>query len=248
MAATIGEFVYVRDISDGTPGFRLITVFKLGDQAWVLLGLAAAFALVSAPRWLDGRYRRAWLGGAALLAVGTALWSAIALDARLTAPESGPTLDGMRWLERSQPGDAAAIDWLRTNARGNPVVLEAIGDVGLDSRVATYTGLPGVMGWPGHEKQWNHAPGSRPRDAATIYRTRDPAQARGLLDRYRVRYVVVGSVERADYPGPGLGKFGALGTLVFQRAGTRVYRVDARVTRAGASPPLPPSARAARPG
>jgi uncharacterized membrane protein len=238
-AATVTEFVYVRDFNDGTPAFRLITVFKLGDQAWVLLALAAAYALVSAPRWLPGGYRRVWLAGTAMLAAGTAVWPVVALSARLSANEAGPTLDGMRWLERQQPGDARAIDWLRAHVGGAPVVLEAVGEGGLHARVATFTGLPTVIGWPGHERQWNHPAGTRPKDVASIYRTTDAGEARGLLARYRVRYVVLGSVERAEYPGPGLEKFATIASPVFSSAGTAVYRVS----RARS----PPRARAARP-
>jgi uncharacterized membrane protein len=41
---------------------------------------------------------------------------------------SSPTLDGLRWLRASAPGDPAAIDWLRANTSGGAVVLEAVGE------------------------------------------------------------------------------------------------------------------------
>jgi uncharacterized membrane protein len=205
----------------------------------VLLAVAAAYALTSARDWLPARYRRLWVAGASVLACFTAVWSVVAVAARLSAHEAGPTLDGMRWLERSQPGDARAIEWLRRNVNGAPVILEAAGDAGLHARVATFTGLPTVIGWPGHERQWNHPAGRRPADVAEIYRTTDTGEASALLDRYRVRYVLVGAVERQDYPGPGLGKFAALGEKVFDDVGTRLYRVNAARS--------PPRARAARP-
>lgn len=227
VAATITEFVFVRDFSANTKFFRNITVFKLSEQAWVLLAIAAAVALTSSSSFAIARpLRRVWLAGAAVIAAATAVWSLAALGARLSHDEAGPTLDGMRWLERSHPGDAAAIGWMNRNVRGNPVILEAAGDKGLYARVSSYTGLPTVIGSPGHEKQWrNPPPGGRAQDVATIYRTRDPRRAQSLLHGYDVRYVILGPIERATYPGPGLQKFAAIGGLVFSHGGTRVYRV-----------------------
>ena len=39
-------------------------------------------------------------------------------------------------------------------------------------RVSTYTGLPAVIAWPGHEVQWGHDPGARAADVQQIYGTR----------------------------------------------------------------------------
>ena len=35
-----------------------------------------------------------------------------------------------------------------------------------------------VLGWPGHELQWDHDPGTRRSDVQRIYRTPDAAAAR----------------------------------------------------------------------
>ena len=43
-----------------------------------------------------------------------------------------------------------------------------------------------------------------------------------IVDQYRVRYIVVGELERKDYPAPGLEKFAAL-KVAFARGGTTVY-------------------------
>jgi len=49
------------------------------------------------------------------------------------------------------------------------------------------------------------------------------AEARPLLRRYGVRYVVVGPIERTDYGDAGVAKWDALGRRVFDRAGTEVW-------------------------
>jgi len=85
-----------------------------------------------------------------------------------------------------------------------------------------------VIGWAGHELQWGHDPGSRPNDVRLAYSTLDLGVARRLLARYDVRYVVVGSLEREQYPSAGLLKFDRLGERVFEAAGTVVYELPWR--------------------
>ena len=108
-------------------------------------------------------------------------------------------------------------------------VLETVGgdfDFDFDGRgrISVYTGLPTVIQWPRHELQWGHRAGRRPADVRTIYSTTDRPLARRLLARYHVRYVVIGRLERADYPSAGLAKFARLGPRVFASAGTSVYQ------------------------
>jgi uncharacterized membrane protein len=68
--------------------------------------------------------------------------------------------------------------------------------------MATQSGLPNVLGWPGHEGQWRGGGlemGSRQDDISNLYRTRDWNEAQIILDRYQIRYVVVGNLERSTY-------------------------------------------------
>lgn len=95
------------------------------------------------------------------------------------------------------------------------------------TRVSTFTGLPTVLGWAGHELQWGHDPGRRANDVTTLYETRDLDLARKLLERYSVRYVFVGSLERRQYPAAGLLKFSQLGRVAFRSGSTVVYAVGA---------------------
>ena len=54
------ELLYIRDEFDGSALYRMNTVFKLGYQAWVLLGLAAVGAWAYRAEWLPRRGVR-WL-------------------------------------------------------------------------------------------------------------------------------------------------------------------------------------------
>ena len=140
-----------------------------------------------------------------------------------------PHLGGLRWLARvgaRRPG--ARSRGCATTRRGGSVVLEAVGDdysAFGHARISTFTGLPTVLGWPGHELQWAHDPGTRRADVDRMYSTTDAAVARPLLERYGVRYVVVGPIERADHGDAGVAKWDALGRRVFDREGTTVWRL-----------------------
>ncbi|MGZ8694281.1 MAG: DUF2298 domain-containing protein [Gaiellaceae bacterium] len=228
-----GEIVYVRDVFEGTPSFRFNTVFKTGYQAWFLLSVVAAVVGFWSGSTLRPWLRRAWLGGLAPLLALALVYPLLASYSRSNGFESGPTLDGLRWLRERAPDDVAAIEWLR-RVEGTPTLLETVGtayDADGRARVSTFTGLPAVIGWPGHEVQWGHDPGTRPADVQRIYRTRDLTEARSLLERYEVDYVFVGELERRDYPAASLAKFERLGTPVFRSGTSAVYRVAAPSTR-----------------
>jgi len=224
----IGEAVYIRDVFDHSVNYRMNTVFKFGYQAWFLFMILAGCGVFWSRRWLHPSVRSVWLAGLAILLACAAVYPVAATYAHDGAFQTSPTLDGLRWLEQRAPGDVAAIRWMQSHIQGSPTVLEAVGvqyDPAGHARVSTFTGLPTVVGWAGHEAEWAHDAGLRPQAVNTIYVTTDLDTARLLLSRLQVRYVFVGSLERADYPAAGLAKFAQLGTPVFSDQGTVVYEL-----------------------
>lgn len=225
----VGEFVYIRDSFDGTASFRFNTVFKAGYQAWFLLAITAGCVAFWNGAWLGKRTRRAWQAGLGVLALLGLLYPVVGTYSRSGAFDHAPTLNGMAWLARTAPADAAAIKWLARQPK-TATVVEALGpdfDPAGTSRVATFSGHPTVLGWGGHEIQWGHPPDRRIADVQRIYMTRSVREAKTLLARYNVTYVFVGSLERKRYPKAGLLKFGRLGHPVFKQGRTTVYRVGA---------------------
>jgi YYY domain-containing protein len=223
------ELLYVRDAFDGSDLFRMNTVFKLGYHAWLLLALAAACALPWAAAHLPRRAWPVWAAGAAMLLLLGLVYPYAGTYARKGGFSRSPTLDGLGWLRPSAPGDPAAIDWLRANTDGSAVVLEAVGEdysAFGHGRISTFTGRSTVLGWAGHELQWDHEPGSREEDVRTLYTTDDLAQARQLIARYGVDYVVFGPIERTTYGDAGLEKWDQLGEKVFEREGTTIWRLQ----------------------
>ncbi len=131
--------------------------------------------------------------------------------------------------------DLEAISWLQDNVQGTPVVLEAHHhQYHWTSRIANYTGMPTVLGWPWHQIQqrtaYRHAIGDRARDVEEIYTTGDEERAYSLLKKYEVEYVIVGQLEQAYYPESGLEKFErmvgkGLAFPVFHNQGINIYRI-----------------------
>jgi YYY domain-containing protein len=229
----VTEFAFIRD----TFGHRMNTVFKLYYQAWVLLAIGGAYSvyygLQATRRRGSGPVRSAgyaWAAGMTLLVMAASYYPLAATYTKANLFGVPPTLDGTAFLAKYQPGDYGAIQWLNANVSGAPVVLEATGGEYSDfARIATFTGLPGVLGWGGHELQWrgNYSePGKREPDIDTIYRTADKNTALALLKKYGVRYVVAGRMEREKgYEAAGLGKFRGFTDVMYDQNGTVIYRV-----------------------
>ncbi len=232
---------------------RMNTLFKYYLEAWVLFSLAASYML-----WrmgYDGRFRpvgwngarRLWLGVVALLIFSSLIYTGLGAWARVSDRfnDLPPTLDGMAYMEpavhweQDQPielkWDAAAIRWLQDNVAGSPATLEAHTEqYRWGGRIASYTGLPTVLGWPWHQIQQRGIYSDEIRVRAghvrEIYATEDPELARSLLARYAVKYVVVGELERIYYPGEGLAKFDRMveqgvAAAVFTNPGVTIYEL-----------------------
>jgi YYY domain-containing protein len=230
LACMLGpEVLYLRDEFDESALFRMNTVFKLDYQAWLLLGLAAIGALAWRREWLPRRIGR-WAFGlvAAAVVVAAAVYPVAGTYARKGGFDRSPTLDGLGWLRDRAPGDPGAIDWLNDHAPAGSVVLEAVGDdysAFGHGRISTFTGLPTVLGWAGHERQWGHDVGARADEVARAYSTPTAAAALPVLRRYGVRYVVVGPLERTDYGDAGVAKWDSLGRRVYDADGTIVWEL-----------------------
>jgi uncharacterized membrane protein len=193
------------------------------------LAVAAACALPWATAHLPRRAWPVWAAGAAVMLLLGAIYPYAGTYARKGGFANAPTLDGLGWLRVASPGDPAAIDWLRENTPGSAVVLEAVGEdysAFGHARMSTFTGRATVLGWPGHELQWDHEPGSREDDVRRLYVTTDLDEARDLIGRYGIDYVVYGPIERTTYGDAGLAKWDQLGEQVFEREGTTVWRLD----------------------
>ncbi|MCH8345985.1 MAG: hypothetical protein IIC87_03530 [Chloroflexi bacterium] len=209
-----------------------------------IVAYAAAAAARDASRPQVWR-RLGWLGATvAILGLALVYPVTVALE-RTDGFRNDQSLNGLVHVQRGEPMQYEAIEWLNENVSGVPVILEAFGDDFSDAaRISSRTGLPTVIGWLNHELQWRGRPSfdgsgtpftERPGEVETIYTTMDVQTARSLLDKYDVEYVYVGRLEREKYGGDGLEKFRQFMIPVFENEGVTIYRMPTQETAASGS-------------
>jgi uncharacterized membrane protein len=193
------EFFYLLD------GFssRMNTIFKFYYQAWLLLSICASFAIIVVLDRLRGTWKKIAQAGIILTIMLILIYPVTATYYRFFVDHNEQmSLDGMYHIRTYNPLEAEAIDWLKQAPDG--VVVEAVGDSynANFAKVSTHSGLPTILGWPGHELQWrggNTEIGNRAEDVRRIYQLRNWEEVKMLLDRYQVRYLYIGKVERSTY-------------------------------------------------
>ncbi len=225
------EIVFLADDLIGGDFERMNTVFKFDFQAWTLLLLAAvAMLAVIFERWraTPAGYQTA-IPCLLIVSVTLSLFYPLfgtpaRLRQRMPPTPVGAGLDGFAWMATgSVPADQfnnsgsgepvffaddlTLIRWLNATITGTPVIAEAsIGPYrGNGSRISSATGLPTIIGWERHEEQQRDRlllP-ARVDDVRRIYTSSEPAAVQQVLDRYHVRYIVVGEVERKTKLGAG---------------------------------------------
>jgi uncharacterized membrane protein len=123
---------------------------------------------------------------------------------------------------------------MQDNVKGSPVIVEAnCSEYRWCTRFTIYTGLPGVVGWNWHQRQqrvftstWVEA---RVADVGNFYNAVDEGSTDAFLEKYDVRYIVVGQLERAAYTPEGIAKFERLNDKywheVYHDGNTAIYEV-----------------------
>jgi uncharacterized membrane protein len=231
---TLGpEFVYLRDVF----GQRLNTVFKFYYAAWILFGLGAAYAAHELLSRSNSLRRAVFAPVLVILIMAGLVYPAFAIPNKangFTSNSELPSLNGIAYIGRQHPGDYNAMLWLQQNARPEDVLLEAVGgQYSYFGRFSMATGIPTLLGWPGHERQWRgdlypELAGTREQDIKEIYNTQNIRRAHELLQHYGVTYIIVGSLERSpDFaPAAGLLKFDRYFPIVYQDQDVVIYRAD----------------------
>ena len=234
---------------------RMNTLFKYYLEVWVFMAIAAAYMLwrlaisgipeLRYPR-LDARV--AWIALLVVLVGSSLVYTVLGTRDRVADRfvELPPTLEGSAYMtaaehwERDETfpliWDWEAIVWLQDNVAGSPVVLEAhMEQYRWGGRIANYTGLPTIIGWPWHQTQqrfdYHYQIETRADDVRRAYEMTDIDSAVNVIRKYDVSYVVVGDLERLNYGEKALDKFqemeelGIL-TMVFSNQGTSIFRVE----------------------
>ncbi len=222
----ITEFVYLRDLFDA----RMNTMFKIYYQAWVLLGIAAALAAWRL--WRGGKWTRAMVLCAGTILVAALYYPFAAAHAKASGYRAKPTLDGAAYLRSEAPDAYGVYHWLEVNARPGEVLVEGVGEeYRADSnRLSAWTGVPTILGWPGHETQWrgdNKDVMRRTADVATIYTSSNAQLVLATLHQYRAAYLYVGPYESEHYAfdKSRLDWYASFLEPIYAQGDERLYRV-----------------------
>lgn len=240
---------------------RMNIVFKFYFQAWALMSIASAVGLYVLSKRLPEAIRPVWGGVLAVLLILASVYPFAATYAKINDrfdTKIAPTLNGAKYMEtavymdeaefgtRRQQAelklrdDWAAIEWVRANISGSPVMLEAVSGpppharlYSWGGRVAIYTGLPTILGWDHHQRQQRAGTPKieeRTRDVFNIYTSPDVPQTQQLLKQYNVSYIYYGGVEKLHYPQAeaklaNLERSGLL-SQIYDQNGVKIYKIN----------------------
>jgi YYY domain-containing protein len=191
----IPEIFYLRDQF----GWRMNTIFKFYYQIWILFSIAASFLVINMFRnQKKGNRIIFWFSAVALI---TGLfYPFFTLRERMSNIDIGRlSLDGNQYIAAEEK---EAIEFLIDSDYG--FVSEAIGgSYSSYGRISKLSGLPTVLGWPGHELQWRGGTGeigSREADIEILYSSGDWERTKEIITQYDIRYIYLGDLERNSYP------------------------------------------------
>lgn len=208
-AATALVFVTELVRVDDSFGYRLNTVFKIWLVAWVALAASAGALAGLAVDRIEASAWRSWrtaLAAACMLVAAASTLTPVAIAVSRAQEGQSPGLDATAYLDAGLPGVRPAAAWARaTLDPRHSVVLQSVGDSYSEgNQLSVLSGVPTLLGWPGHERQWRGTVPAATRldQADAVYAdARDPGEAARAAG---VTHVYVGTLERDEY-GFGVG-------------------------------------------
>jgi uncharacterized membrane protein len=194
----IPEFIYLRDIFST----RMNTIFKFYFQTWIIWGIASSAGLVIIWKNFNNPWKYIFRLAVIMIILSSLVYPFFAICAKTNNFHPiNWTLDGNDYTAISNHDEIQAIEWLKNAPYG--VIAEAVGgSYSSFARISSLTGLPTVLGWPGHEVQWRggtNEMGSRESEIEMLYTTRDWLTAQSILSKYNIHYVYIGNLERMKY-------------------------------------------------
>ena len=225
----IPEIAYVKDIY--IPSFhRANTMFKLVYQSFMLYALVSGYIIARLLTGIKKGILKILLSAVyCLLLAAVLVYPYFAIKGYYGDLKIYRGLDGLTFLERRYPEDFQTLQWLDKNVKGQPILLEAVGDSYTEyNRLSMASGLPTVEGWLVHEWLWRGGfdePGKRAADVKIIYESENLEEVKQLISKYQINYIYIGGMEREKYQ-VAEEKFEGLGEVVFRSGNSKLFRLN----------------------
>jgi len=220
----IPEFIYAKDIYPAH--FRANTMFKMGYQAFMMMGITSTVVLYRIGVWsnkiLHFSFRTVFIVFFALIAIYPYLGFPSYYPGLFNSEtyKKDFSLDGLDWMETQHPEDKELIDFIMKFVPRQVVIAEAQGDSYTDyNRISAFTGNPTIAGWWVHEWLWrgsSEVVGKRIPDVEALYQSDDLELTRSIIKKYQVEYIVVSTMERDKYSKINEDKMSKLGIKLFE--------------------------------
>lgn len=248
----VGTLIVLFSELYSAPG-RYVFIFKVYNPLWIFLELSSVYIVFYISKKLKdwkSKIKFIYLFILCFLVISSSIFYLVLATYAETngfKPSYGRarlTLDGLDFLNITHREDYEAIKWINENIKGVPVILEAPGkQYTYTSQVASYTGLPTVLGWEFHASEVTQAKDieNRTEDVNNIYNTTDNDEALKLLKKYNVEYIYIGEIEHGpsiifdnnyvvhgEYMKEGLEKFSKYPefySLVYNNSNVQIYHV-----------------------
>ncbi len=127
-------------------------------------------------------------------------------------------LDGLAWFNRKYADDFVILNYLKQNEDEQVNIVEAVGESYTEyARISAFSGMPTILGWRVHEWLWRAGwdkPALRTDEVKKIYLEPNSSLAQAYLDKYQIKYIVIGSKEYEAYPGMETRELLDLGEIV----------------------------------
>ncbi len=223
------EFFYFKDIYP--MHFRSNTMFKLGYQAFIMFSIISGYVIATMTRHKKRMLFFILLAPQLFL---VSIYPIFSVRSYFNSLKQYEGINGTGWISTQYQDNWAGIQWLNEGLKNgklghNPVLVEADGDSYTDyDQVSVFTGIPTIVGWSVHEWLWRGSydiVAPRKEEVKLIYESTDINETKAVLEKYQVRYIFVGTLERQKFTNLQESKFNELGTPVFTSGETVIYKV-----------------------
>ncbi len=130
-------------------------------------------------------------------------------------------LDGLTWFMRKYPEDFILMDYLKKTEKTQVNIVEAVGESYTEfARISAFSGMSTILGWRVHEWLWRAGwdqPAKRTGEVEEIYKHPTSKSSKATLEKYQVKYIVLGDKEREAYPKLDEDGLLSLGKIVVSR-------------------------------